>query len=102
MPSFLMILLLSSFSVAGIPILGLNDRQEIVSGEISEKDYVDSLKVLKQALDEKVVVGISAVENSSTHWQLSKFSLGLGLTGEVGVGPYKYSSALKQRFVYSR
>ncbi len=101
MPWLMMILLSSLLSFAGIPVLGMSDTNQVITGEISEKDYADTLKVLKDTMDQKVVVGISAIETSS-HWQLSKFSLGLGLTGEVGIGPYKYSSALKQRFVYSR
>ncbi len=97
----MMIFFFSSLSFAGIPVLGLSDSNQIITGEISEKDYADTLKVLKNTMDQKVVIGISAIETSS-QWQLSKFSLGLGLTGEIGIGPYKYSSALKQRFVYSR
>lgn len=103
MKSLLVLLIIfASEAHAGIPVLGINSNNEVISGEISEKDYSDTLKILKQSLDEKVLPSVSAAEAPEALWKLSKFSLGLGLTGEVGVGPFKYSSALKHRFIYSR
>lgn len=99
-PMILLVLMTSSF--AGIPVLGMNAENEVITGEITEKDYSESLKILKGALDEKIVQSINLPESTESEWKLSKFSLGLGLTGEVGIGPYKYSSALKHRFIYSR
>lgn len=95
-------LFITTASAGSIPVLALNDQGVLVTGDISSSDYIESLKVLKETMDKKVVTGISAMESDGTGWQLSKFSLGLGLTGEIGIGPYKYSSTLKQRFVYSR
>lgn len=103
MPWPMMIFLFITTASAGsIPVLALNDQGVLVTGDISSSDYIESLKVLKETMDKKVVTGISVMESDGTGWQLSKFSLGLGLTGEIGIGPYKYSSTLKQRFVYSR
>ena len=89
-------------SFAGIPVLGINTNDEVITGEISEKDYSETLRVLKSTMDDKIVQTLSAPETAETHWQMNKFSLGLGLTGEVGAGPFKYSGVLKQRFIYSR
>ncbi len=91
---------LSHIFAASIPVLGLSDQGESMEGLIEEKDYADTLVIMKEAIDQKVV-GVSE-SNREKNWQLSKFSVGLGLTGEIGIGPYKYSSAIKQRFVYSR
>lgn len=103
MPWIVMILFLITTASAGsIPVLALNDQGVLITGDISSSDYIENLSVLKETMDKKVVAGISAMESDGSGWQLSKFSLGLGLTGEIGVGPYKYSSTLKQRFVYSR
>lgn len=93
---------LGSVAHAGIPVLGVGSRDEVFTGEISEKDYSETLKILKQSLDDKVLPSITVSETPEAKWKLRKFSLGLGLTGEVGIGPYKYSSALKHRFIYSR
>lgn len=89
-------------SFAGIPVLGITTNDEVISGEISEKDYSETLRVLKTTMDEKVVRSLSAPAAGETHWQMNKFSLGLGLSGEVGAGPFKYSGVLKHRFIYSR
>ncbi|MES2526453.1 MAG: hypothetical protein V4598_05175 [Bdellovibrionota bacterium] len=104
MPWFMMMIftLITTASAFAIPVLALNDQNVLISGEISTTDYIESLRVLKETMDQKVVTGISILERDGQGWQLSKFSLGLGLTGEIGVGPFKYSSTLKQRFVYSR
>lgn len=98
----LIVFVLMTSSYAGIPVLAVNDNDEVITGEISESQYIETMKTLKETMDQKVVIGISALEADDSGWKLSKFSLGLGLTGEIGVGPWKYSSALKQRFVYSR
>ncbi len=104
MPWLLMMIFLfiTTASADTIPVLAMNDQNVLITGEISNSDYTESLKILKETMDKKVVEGISVLEQSGQGWQLSKFSLGLGLTGEIGAGPYKYSSTLKQRFVYSR
>lgn len=96
------VLFLMTSAFAGIPVLALQENGESIVGEIAEGEYIETISKLKEAMDQKVVVGISAIEDSDSGWKLSKFSLGLGLTGEIGVGPWKYSSALKQRFIYSR
>ena len=95
-------LFITTASAGSIPVLAMNDQNVLITGEISQTDYIESLQILKETMDKKVVAGISLLEQEGLGWQLSKFSLGLGLTGEIGVGPYKYSSTLKQRFVYSR
>lgn len=97
-----LVIILATNAHAGIPVLGVNSSDEVIAGEISEKDYSETLKILKQSLDDKVLPAVSSTEAPEAKWKLNKFSLGLGLTGEVGVGPYKYSSALKHRFIYSR
>jgi len=98
----LVTIVLMSSSFAGIPVLALRDNHEVVTGEISESHYIETIKTLKETMDQKVVVGISAIDSNDPGWKLSRFSLGMGLTGEIGIGPYKYSGAIKQRFIYSR
>lgn len=84
-----------------IPVLALNDKGEFIEGKIEDRDYVESLRIMKETMDQEVLPRIQQ-ETSQARWQLSKFTLGLGLTGEIGAGPFKYSGAVKQRFVYSR
>lgn len=96
LPLFLML----QATAASIPVLALNEKGEFIEGQIEEKDYVQTLKAMKEAVDQKVMA--LDPDDSGKKWQLSKFSVGLGLTGEIGVGPYKYSSTIKQRFFYSR
>ncbi len=83
-----------------IPIIGHTRNSTYIYSEMMPEDYIEILKITKSALDEKVVQSLNA--EASKNWKLNKISIGLGVTGEVGIGPYKFGKSLKQRFVFTR
>jgi hypothetical protein len=86
---------------AEIPVLGGDGKSEVILGTISKEVYVDTLVATKAAIDDRIANGLSVFPDGGG-WKLDRFSIGLGLTGEIGVGPYKFGTALKQRLMYGR
>lgn len=97
-----LLLFLTNFSFAGIPVLALSEDGREIVGEIEEHHYSETLIALKEGVDQKIAGELMSVSAPERGWRLSTFTVGLGLTGEIGVGPFKYSGVLKQRFLYSR
>lgn len=93
----LLLFLLVSTSYAAIPVIG----PEGVLGTMSSQEYSDTLVMMKDSVD-RDLMSAQLKSDSTSVWKLSQISIGLGLTGEVGVGPYKFGTTLKQRFIYVR
>lgn len=103
MLNILMALLLLSFSWAGpIPVLAVNTRSQAVVAKVDSEHYARTILLIKEALDHQLPQSLKAMDSKASSWKLQKFSVGLGVNGEIGLGPYKFGQALKQRFVYSR
>ncbi len=101
MNKILIFLIFIGTSHAGpIRIIGHTRNSTYIYSEMKPEDYIETLKRTKSALDEKVVQSLKADQGKS--WKLNKISVGLGVTGEVGIGPYKFGKSLKQRFVFTR
>lgn len=83
-----------------IAIIGYTRNSSYIYAEMKPEDYIETLKRTKLALDEKVIQSLNS--DRSKNWKLNKISVGLGVTGEVGIGPYKFGKSLKQRFVFTR
>ncbi len=97
----LMIFPMASHS-APIQIIAFDDDKEYVYGALTPEAYSETLLKTKAGLDQQIVQSLPTGTGDSEHWYLEKISIGLGVTGEVGIGPWKYGMTLKQRFVYSR
>ncbi len=102
MKAITILLLMSIFPAHALHVFAVKENQESIEGEIAPENYIHSLVTIKKTLDDKVVSSLQDLPTESSVWKLQKFSLGIGLTGEIGIGPYKFGHALKQRFVYTR
>jgi hypothetical protein len=103
MINLIIFLVMFSFAhAAPIRIIGHTSDSKYILREVTQKDYIETMVTIKKALEEEVVSGLSHHEDKTPHWQLQKFSIGLGATGEIGIGPFTFGKALKQRFIYTR
>jgi hypothetical protein len=98
---FIFILIQNCYA-GNIQIIGQTSNSKFIAPQISSDAYVQTLLLLKQGIDSQVVNGLGSLDAPAASWQLQKFSVGVGMSGEIGVGPYKFGKAIKQRFVFSR
>lgn len=94
----LLLFLFVSTSYAAIPVIG----HEGVLGSMSSQEYSETLVMMKETVDRDLISSAQLKSTEKALWKLSQLSIGLGLTGEVGIGPYKFGTTLKQRFIYVR
>jgi hypothetical protein len=103
LPALLLLLLMMVKAHAhALPVLALNERGKYHAVEMSLKEYTESLQALKQAFDQQLQTSAGRPASGNPYWQLHKISFGLAVTGEIGIGPYRYGKALKQRLIYGR
>ncbi|HXH76484.1 MAG TPA: hypothetical protein VNJ08_16050 [Bacteriovoracaceae bacterium] len=89
-------------NAASIKVLGIDGNSKIVMGEMRPDIYVETIFLTKNALDQQAISGLENFKDKGPSWRLSRISMSVGVTGEVGFGPFKYGKSLKQRFVYTR
>lgn len=94
----LILFLLISTSHAAIPVISTDG----VIGSLSTQEYSETLLMMKDSVDRDLMNLVKPETAQKSVWKLSQIYVGLGLTGEVGVGPYKFGTTLKQRFIYVR
>lgn len=73
--------------------------------EVIYKTNVPSLQhSLSKALNAQKTMALDVLEknNDESSWKLSKFTLGLGVEGEAGIGPWNLGVAVKQRLVFKK
>jgi hypothetical protein len=104
---FLLLLLLTGPSHADesedlIALVGADDNNNSVTKIISGKDYEEKVsKIITEFRTSTVpVVTAERGESKSSKWKMKKFSIGLGLAGEIGIGPWKIGSEVKQRIFF--
>ena len=104
MPAFLVLLCLciSNVFATEIPVIGRTSDSRYVYGAISEENYIETLTQLKAGIDSQLISTLPENSDKSQGLKLKKISVGLGASGEIGIGPYKFGKAVKQRFVYGR
>ncbi len=85
-----------------IPVIGRTTDSRYIYGAISEENYIETLTQLKAGIDSQLISTLPANSDKSPGLKLKKISVGLGASGEIGIGPYKFGKAVKQRFVYGR
>lgn len=91
----------SSLYADDLLVIGLtNDGEEKVHQTTTQKVE----KALLKANLERKRIALEVLEKNQgqSDWKLSKFSLGLGLEGEAGLGPWNLGLAIKQRLVLKR
>lgn len=101
---FVMTLLMSSslaFAASDIPVVGINDAGEEFVLETSESNLEKSMTYFHETTKE---VASNQLVNESLigKWTLEKFSLGLTLSGEFGLGPWQLGMGLKQVAIFKK
>jgi len=99
---WLALALTGSVHAAPIQVLTLDANAKTAIQKIDANRYIKTLVALKTSIDQQVIKGLGALRNSTGSWEMKKFSIGLGATGEIGIGPWTVGKTLKQRFVYTR
>lgn len=100
MIKLLALVLFISSSHAAITVIGSDGETDQILGTISQEEYTQTILMTKSGLDKEIIENLNAPSHSS--WKMDKISVGVGATGEVGIGPYKFGTALKQRFIFAR
>ena len=85
-----------------IKVIAYDGKSKVHLVEISTDQYIKSLLALNEGLEGQVEKEEIRLPLNAQGWKLQKFSLGLGTSGEIGIGPFSFASSLKQRFIYSR
>ncbi|MCR9205013.1 MAG: hypothetical protein NXH75_10575 [Halobacteriovoraceae bacterium] len=73
--------------------------------EVIYKTNVNSLqRSLSKTLAAQKTMALDVLEQNKdeSSWKLSKFTLGLGVEGEAGIGPWNLGVAVKQRLVFEK
>jgi hypothetical protein len=73
--------------------------------EVIHKTNVSSLQQsLSKALDAQKTMALDVLDRNKdeSSWELKKFTLGLGIEGEAGIGPWNLGLAVKQRLVFKK
>lgn len=97
----LMTLFTGSLLAETVSIISYDGRSRAYINEISEEEYTKTLVATKLGVDQELISPLKE-DSKKGPWKLDKISVGLGATGEIGIGPYKYGVAIKQRFIYGR
>jgi hypothetical protein len=93
---FIFLLVALSAHAGSIPVF--NETGEI--GSLTAQEYAKTLSAVQAGLQEKLITPLET--SNDWTWKLEKISLGLGATGEIGIGPYQLGTSVKQRFVFTR
>lgn len=79
-----------------ILVIGANDKgEEQVHQTTMEK--VETALLKANAERKQLALQVLEKNNDQSEWKLSQFSLGLGVEGEAGIGPWNLGLAIKQR-----
>lgn len=100
-----MSLIISSASFAAnkeIAIIAVDnnglERVEIVN---SDKLGKKMSRLINEA-NQSVATQMSGQDFNAGGWKMKKFSLGLGLSGEIGIGPWDIGAAVRQRIIFKK
>ncbi|MCP4912359.1 MAG: hypothetical protein GY909_04505 [Oligoflexia bacterium] len=102
MKVFILSLMMMNLAHARLPVIMVDEngveRVETLSKESYQKSFTYILNQANEAAS-----GLNGQESlAGSSYKLSKFSLGLGLEGKIGLGPWDLGLALKQRFIFKR
>ncbi|HXH76481.1 MAG TPA: hypothetical protein VNJ08_16035 [Bacteriovoracaceae bacterium] len=99
---FMIFALVGTCYAGPIKVLGYDGNSKMIVGEMSPDTYIETILMTKDALDKQAITGLKNFHDKGPSWQLAKVSLGLGATGEIGIGLFKFGKSLRHRFVYSK
>lgn len=82
-------------------VIGANSKgEEQVHHTTMEK--VETALLKANAERQKLALEVVEKNNDQSEWKLSQFSLGLGVEGEAGIGPWNLGLAIKQRLHFKK
>lgn len=82
----------------------------IIGSDQQGKEHVHSLTSgkVKELLNQSQIEHFNAAKDvlttnrNASSWELTSFSIGLGIEGEIGLGPWDLGLAIKQRLIFKR
>lgn len=88
-------------SANNIVVIGVNDKGD---EQVHQTTMEKVEKALLKANEERKNLALQVLEKNQdqSQWKLSKFSLGLGVEGQAGIGPWNLGLAIKQRLVLKK
>lgn len=84
-----------------LKIIGWQDGKEIIQN-LSSENYLKVLNQTEEQFDRLISQELSDLENKRLGYKLSTICLGIGASGEIGLGPWKVGTGFRQRFYYKR
>tara|TARA_R110002072_G_scaffold534_5_gene3775 strand:+ start:31508 stop:31819 length:312 start_codon:yes stop_codon:yes gene_type:complete len=86
---------------ANLPVITLDENGVEKVSTLTKESYQKSFSfILDQA--NQAALSLDGTHKAVNDWKLTKFSLGLGLAGTVGLGPWDLGLSLKQRFIFTK
>ncbi len=99
---FLLLMHFIANANAAINVITVDENGIESVSQISNIQYKSHVKNSIQAITESVDHALKTSETSSDNWYLKTISVGLGLSGTVGLGPYNLGTTVRQRFNYEK
>lgn len=85
----------------GIIVIGNNSNGEEIVYETKAEKVTKAL-IEANFLNKELALEVLEKNSSQSSWKLSQFTIGLGVEGEAGIGPWNLGLAIKQRLVFKR
>lgn len=86
-----------------ITYLGVSENGQELSQSLNEKEFEQHLDLTLSALESIAEQQVSTqAEATSNKFRLSQIVLGLGASGEIGIGPFKLGAGIRHRTYYKR
>lgn len=101
--SLLVGLLIVSSNIFGqdVYLIGADKNNNEIIYKSNAHSIHSSLQKTVEAQKE-MALDVLAKNQDQSSWKLKSFTLGLGLEGEAGIGPWNLGLAVKQRLVFKR
>lgn len=87
----------SDLNRISIVTLDKNGSEKVVT--LSRDKYI---KINTKVINLVQRIQLPKFERIPLNWELTQIRVGLGLDGEVGIGPYQVGFGIKQRFVFTK
>jgi hypothetical protein len=103
---FVLYLVASTSSASSIKTIKIVAWDKITKAEvieeISSSDYSKMLNQTKAQVSQLVVESFDGVQLRAFNYSLKTIVFGIGASGEIGLGPWKFGTGFRQRFYFKR
>ena len=85
---------------SGIPVIGMDKNGNPGQVWIGGEDYTSRLGAVLTSVNDSVLPVVNA-QSASKSWMLRTVTVGVGVTTEVGIGPWKVGAVPRARLIFS-